>query len=79
MEYMGFRIAKDVIIPADSMTASIRNFPQPRNISDARAFFGLVEPISFAFSKCAIAGSSSLDLTLHGAGLCHNPVSPPNG
>ena len=35
------------------MTDSIQNFPEPRNISDARAFFGLVEQVSFSFSKCA--------------------------
>ena len=35
------------------MTESIRNFPTPRNITDARAFFGLVKQVSFAFSKCA--------------------------
>lgn len=35
------------------MTESIRNFPAPKNITEARAFFGLVEQVSFAFSKCA--------------------------
>ena len=35
------------------MTESIRNFPAPKNITQARAFFGLVEKVSFAFSKCA--------------------------
>ena len=35
------------------MTESIRNFPAPRNITDSRAFFGLVEQVSYAFSKCA--------------------------
>ena len=49
VEYMGFKVSKDAIIPADSMTESIRNFPQPKNITDARAFFGLAEQVSFAF------------------------------
>ena len=35
------------------MTDSIQNLPEPRNITDARAFFELVEQVSFAFSKCA--------------------------
>ena len=35
------------------MTVSIRNFPAPKNITQAKAFFGLVEQVSFAFSKCA--------------------------
>ena len=37
VEFVGFKITKDAIILADSMTASIWNVPQPRNISDARA------------------------------------------
>ena len=35
------------------MTESIRNFPAPKNITQARAFFGLVEQVSYTFSKCA--------------------------
>ena len=50
---MGFKLTTDSIVPANSMTESIRNFLAPRNITDARAFFGLVEQVSFAFSKCA--------------------------
>ena len=53
VEYVGFKLTKDSIVPADSMTESIRNFPAPRNITHARAFFGLVEQVSFCFSKCA--------------------------
>ena len=39
--------------PAASMTESIMNFPAPKNITQARAFFGLVEQVSFTFSKYA--------------------------
>ena len=53
VEYVGFKLTKDSIVPADSMTESIRNFPAPKNITEARAFFGLVEQVSWAFSKCA--------------------------
>ena len=35
------------------MTESIRHFPAPKDITQARAFFGLVEQVSFSFSKCA--------------------------
>ena len=34
------------------MTESIRKFPSPKNITQARAFFGLIEQVSWAFSKC---------------------------
>ena len=53
VEYVRFKLTKDSIVTADSMTESIRNFPAPKNITQARAFFGLVEQISFALSKCA--------------------------
>ena len=53
MDYVGFTITLDEIKPAAAMTESIRNFPAPKNITQARAFFGLVEQVSFAFSKCA--------------------------
>ena len=53
MDYVGFTLTRDEIKPAESMTESIRNFPAPKNITQARAFFGLVEQVSFAFSKCA--------------------------
>ena len=46
-------LTTDSIVPANSMTESIRNFPAPRNLTNARAFFGLVKQVSFAFFKCA--------------------------
>ena len=53
VEYLGFKLTKDSIVPADSMPELIRNFPAPKNITEARDFFGLVVQVSFAFSKCA--------------------------
>ena len=53
MDYVGFTLTKDEIRPAAAMTESIRNFPAPKNITQARTFFGLVEQVSYAFSKCA--------------------------
>ena len=53
VDYVGFTLTKDEIKPAASMTESIQNFPAPKNISGARAFFGLLEQVSSAFSKCA--------------------------
>ena len=35
------------------MTESIKKFPAPKNITQARAFLGLVEQVSFSFTKCA--------------------------
>ena len=49
VEYVDLKLSKGAIIPADSMTDSIQNFPEPRNITDARAFFVFVEQVSFEF------------------------------
>ena len=36
VEYVGFKVTKYYIALAESMTESIRNFPKPKNITDAR-------------------------------------------
>ena len=51
MDYFGFTLTQDEIQPAAEMTESIRNYPVPNNITQARVFFGLVEQVSYAFSK----------------------------
>ena len=43
MDYVGFTLTKDEIRPAAEMTEYIRNFPAPKNITQTRAFFGLVD------------------------------------
>jgi hypothetical protein len=50
MDYIRFTLTPDEIQPAAEMTESIRNLPAPKNITQARAFFGLVEQVSFL--KC---------------------------
>ena len=52
VDYVGFTITRDEIKPSAAMTESIRNFPAPKNVTQGRAFFGLVEQVSFTFSKC---------------------------
>ena len=54
VEYVGFQLTKDSIKPGNSMTESIRNFPAPKNITQARALFCIVEPVSFAFLNVLI-------------------------
>ena len=53
VDYVGFTLTPDEIWPAAAMTESIRNFPAPKNRTQARAFFKLVEQVSYIFSKCA--------------------------
>ena len=53
MDYEGLTLTSDEIKQAASMTESIINFTAPKNVTQAMAFFGLVEQVSFTFSKCA--------------------------
>ena len=48
------KLAKDSIVLAASMTESIMNFPAPKNITEASAFFCLVEQVSFSFLNVLI-------------------------
>ena len=52
VDYVGLKVTKDAIIPTERITESIWHFPEPRNITDAKAFLGLIEQVSYAFSKC---------------------------
>ena len=54
LEFVGFWLAEDGIRPTLGMLESITNFPRPRDISGVRSFFGLVEQVSWAFSKTDI-------------------------
>ena len=44
-------VSVDGIRPAPQILDAIRKFPRPTNISRIRAWFGLVEQVSYAFSK----------------------------
>ena len=37
-------------MPSEKMLESIRNFPTPTDISGARAYFGLVNQVAYAFA-----------------------------
>ncbi len=50
VEFAGFTITPTEVRPADKFTAAIRDFPTPTNITDIRAWFGLVNQVSYAFS-----------------------------
>ena len=56
VEFAGLTITQDSIKPSKKLIDSILNFPNPTNISDARAWFGLVEQGSWAFSRAKIMG-----------------------
>ena len=54
VEFAGLTVTQDSIKPSQKLVNSIMQFPNPKNISDARAWFGLVEQGSWAFSRASI-------------------------
>ena len=53
VEFAGFTVTPTELRPADKFTAAVRKFPTPKGITDIRAWFGLVNQISYAFSMTA--------------------------
>lgn len=50
VEFSGFEITSDNVRPAPAMLNAISDFPVPKNLTDIRSWFGLVNQVSYAFS-----------------------------
>ena len=50
VEFAGFNISLNNVRPCDKFLHAIRDFPTPRNLTDVRSWFGLVNQVSYAFS-----------------------------
>ena len=50
-EFAGFEITSKGIKPTAKYIESIRNFPTPSNISEVRAWFGLINQVAYSFVK----------------------------
>ena len=50
VEFAGFEISTSHVRPSNHYTEAIAQFPSPRNITDIRSWFGLVNQVSYAFS-----------------------------
>ncbi len=48
IDFAGLRISNNGISPSEKMLDAIQNFPAPTNLTDARAWFGLVNQVSWA-------------------------------
>ena len=46
VDFAGFRITKDTVEPLPKYLDAIREFPTPKNITDIRSWFGLVNQVS---------------------------------
>ena len=54
IEFAGFEVTDDWYKPTKNMLQSISNFSVPKNITDVRSSFGLIEQVSYAFSKSEV-------------------------
>ena len=51
VEFAGFIITPTSVKPCPRSIEAIKNFPTPKNITDIRSWFGLVNQVSFAFAS----------------------------
>ena len=54
VEFAGFELTKDGFRPTKNALEAIANFPVPASLTDVRSWFGLVEQVSYAFSKSKV-------------------------
>ena len=50
VEFAGFEVTLDDVRPFEKYLQTIRDFPTPKNRTDIRSWFGLVNQVSYAFS-----------------------------
>jgi len=50
VDFAGFRITRENVRPCPQHLQAISGFPTPKNITDVRSWFGLVNQVSYAFS-----------------------------
>ena len=54
VEFAGFEVTMTGYRPAPRILAAIREFPTPKNITDVRSWFGLVNQVAYSFSQSRI-------------------------
>ena len=51
VDFAGFEVSMNGYKPSDRTLSAIKNFPTPRNITDIRSWFGLVNQVAYTFSQ----------------------------
>ena len=54
VEFAGFEVTMKGYRPANHLIEGIRDFPTPKNVTDIKAWFGLVQHVAYAFSETAV-------------------------
>ena len=50
VNYVGFKITNTGVKPQEQFLQNIRDFPTPRNITDVRSWFGMINQISYSYA-----------------------------
>ena len=53
-EFAGFEVTLDGYRPLKKIIVAIKDFPTPKNITDIRSWFGLVNQLSYAFAQAKV-------------------------
>ena len=53
VEFAGLDVTMDGVRPCKKFLESIRSFPRPNSLSEARSFFGMVNQVAYSFSMSA--------------------------
>ena len=54
VEFAGLEVTMDGVRPCKKFLDSIRSFPQPNSLSEARSFFGMVNQVAYSFSMSSM-------------------------
>ena len=54
VDFAGLEVNRDGVRPARKFLESIKSFPRPETLSEARSFFGMINQVSHSFSMSAI-------------------------
>ena len=54
VEFAGFEISMNTVRPCPKIFAAIEKFPTPKNITDLRSWYGLVNQVSYSFASATI-------------------------
>ena len=54
VEYLGYIITEDSVKPSTEFLEGIRDFPEPKDVSGVRSWFGLVNQVNYALSDSSM-------------------------
>ena len=54
VEFAGLEVTNEGVRPCRKFLESIRSFPRPNTLSEARSFFGMINQVAYSFSMSSI-------------------------